>query len=155
VERGSNLAKFAEADFYYGAVLSKLIHEKICPVLIDGNRDRQVYEFATNDGDFRLFVKYRSTPNSTQKDGYNSNDLKELKQYIKDAKHLSVGLVCGNQQLNESEYAVLHKEDIEELFIADKRSFTISRMAHEKAFRLFVEDGSRGNARKIPSNRLY
>lgn len=81
------MAKFAEADFYYGAVLSKLIHEKICPVLIDGNRDRQVYEFATNDGDFRLFVKYRSTPNSTQKDGYNSwtftfspNDLKELKQ---------------------------------------------------------------------------
>lgn len=156
------MARLKEADFYYGAILSTLINNNICPVLIEGDGDRQVYEFTTDDGDFRLFVKYRSTPTNTLTEGYSSwqfnfsdDDYEELMEYLGDDKHLSLGLVCGDVRLNESEYAVLNKEEIQELFNAGKHSFTISRKTGERAFRVPVEGSSRENAMRIPSNRLY
>lgn len=55
------------SDFYYGAVLSKLLSDKITPALIEGGVDRQIYEFTTDLGDFRLFLKYRSKEINTKK----------------------------------------------------------------------------------------
>ena len=150
-----------EADFYYGAVLSALINRGICPALVEGGNDRQIYNFTTNEQDFLLFIKYRSKPISTKTPEYTSwqfcfsaDDIKELTQFMSSAKHLCVGLVCGNQKLNTSEYAVLHKEDLIQLFSEGKNAFTISRKKGEKAFRISV-GGGRGNAIQISSNRLY
>lgn len=73
---------------------------------------------------------------------------------MSDEKHLSVGLVCGEDQLNKSQYAVLHREEVIRLFDEQKDSFTISRKTGEKAFRISI-GGGRENALQIPSNRLY
>ena len=112
------MSKLKEADFYYGAILSTLLNNKICPVLIEGGADRQVYDFTTDHKDFRLFVKYRSVPTTKAQD-YNSwqfvfsdSDITELTEYLKLGLELSVGLVCGQEVLNQSQYAVLHKDVI-------------------------------------------
>lgn len=155
------MSKLKEADFYYGAVLSTLFNNGICPMLIEGGKDRQVYEFSTDYKDFRLFVKYRSSGREGAKDGYMSwqfvlseQDIKELKKYIADSRHLAVGLVCGADMLNESQYAVLNKDDIDQVLAADKKSLTLSRKKGERAFRLSL-GGGRDSAYLIPSNRLY
>ena len=66
------MAKLLESDFYYGAILSTLLNNGICPMLIEGGTDRQVYDFTTNDKEFRLFTKYRSAPINTKTEGYSS-----------------------------------------------------------------------------------
>ena len=103
-----------EADFYYGAVLSTLINRGICPALVESGKDRQIYDFVTNKKEFRLFVKYRSRPINTKTPEYSSwqfhfsdDDKRELTLFMSDEKHLSVGLVCGEDQLNKSQYAVV------------------------------------------------
>lgn len=150
-----------EADFYYGAVLSTLINRGICPALVESGKDRQIYDFVTNKKEFRLFVKYRSRAINTKTPEYSSwqfhfsdDDKRELTLFMSDEKHLSVGLVCGEDQLNKSQYAVLHREEVIRLFDEQKDSFTISRKTGEKAFRISI-GGGRENALQIPSNRLY
>lgn len=155
------MSKLKETDFYYGAVLSTLFNNGICPMLIEGGNDRQVYDFTTDYEDFRLFVKYRSTGRQGAKDGYMSwqfsltdQDIKELKQYVDDDRHLSLGLICGDQPLNKSQYAVLHKEEIKKVLAANKESLTLSRKKGERAFRLSL-GGGRDSSERIPSNRLF
>lgn len=154
------MSKLKEADFYYGAVLSTLLNNKICPVLIEGGTDRQVYDFTTDHKDFRLFVKYRSAPTTKAQD-YNSwqfvfsdSDIHELTEYLGLGLELSVGLVCGQEVLNQSQYAVLHKDVIEKIFDEGKKSLTISLKKGEKAFRISV-GGGRDNAIRIKTNVLY
>ena len=155
------MSKLKTADFYYGAVLSTLLNHKICPILIEGGTDRKVYDFTTDQKDFRLFLKYRSKPNLTQSPDYSSwqfvfsdDDIRELKQFAASGKMLSVGLVCGQDALNKSEYAVIHQEELLQLFSEGKTSLTISIMKGEKAFRIST-GGGRDNAIQIKTNRLY
>ena len=150
-----------KADFYYGAVLSTLINRGICPALVESGQDRQIYDFTTDKKEFRLFLKYRSQPIKTKDPEYSSwqfnfsaDDKKELTCFLSEAKHLSIGLVCGKERLNESLYAVLHQEELVKLLSEQNGRFTISRKTGEKAFRISV-GGGRGNAMQIPSNRLY
>ncbi|MDI3476620.1 MAG: hypothetical protein PWQ59_145 [Thermoanaerobacterium sp.] len=51
------MSKLKVADFYYGAVLSMLFTRGIVPALVECNNDRQVYDFTTDNADFRLFIK--------------------------------------------------------------------------------------------------
>ena len=155
------MPRLKEADFYYGAVLSGLFNNGIHPVLIEGGNDRQVYEFTTNKKNFRLFLKYRSRSNETKASDYSSwsftfsdSDLDELRSYLSDKKHLSLGLICGKEQMKKSEYAVLNKEDIQELFNAGRDSLTISRKTGERAYRVPIV-GGRVNALQIRMNRWY
>jgi len=154
------MSKLKTADFYYGAVLSTLFNNGITPMLIEGGTNRQVYDFITDSTEFRLFVKYRSSGRDGE-NGYkswqfvfSSNDIAEIKQFISEGRNLSIGLVCGTKGLNDSEFAVLHCDEICLLLNSGKKSITISRIKGEKAFRLSI-GGGRDNAIKIPSNRLY
>ncbi|MPM28469.1 hypothetical protein SDC9_74995 [bioreactor metagenome] len=155
------MSKLKEADFYYGAVLSTLINNGICPMLIEGGNDRQVYEFTTDQGDFRLFLKYRSCASETKRDEYlswqftfSTSDIQEIIEYLKQEKSLSLGLICGSEDTGESEYAVLQKDDIQQVFDAQKRSLTISRQKGEKAYRVSM-GGGRENALQLKFSRLY
>lgn len=155
------MSKLREADFYYGAVLSTLINNGICPMLIEGGDDRQVYDFTTDKKDFRLFVKYRSAPNNTKTAGYNSwkfelsdNELCEIKQYLQSGKEFCLGLVCGYEELIKSQYAVLYKENVEALLEQGKRKFTISRKTGEHNFRIPM-GGGRENSLKVKTNNIF
>lgn len=154
------MAKLKEADFYYGAVLSTLLNNNITPAIIESGEDRQIYDFTTDSKDFRLIVKYRKSQIPTKKADYYSwqfnlsDDMVDLKKNINSPIKLSLGLVCGKEQLNESEYAVLHKDEIKKIFDEGKESITISRKKGERAFRISM-GGGRVNSMQIKSNRLY
>ena len=130
-------------------------------MLIEGGTDRQVYDFTTDMKDFRMFAKYRSAPNATKTAGYSSwqfvfsnDDLAEIKQYLNSGKNFSLGLVCGSDPLNQSEYAVLHRDAVDELLQQGKTSITISRKTGEHAFRVSV-GGGRENSLKIKANEIF
>lgn len=155
------MAYLKEADFYYGAILSHCFHNGVRPMLIEGSADRQVYDCTTDQGDFKLFTKYRSAPIQSKTEGYNSwqfsfstDDISELCAFAAEEADLSVGLVCGNSPLNQSEIAFLHKEEISALLEANKESITISRKSGEKKFRISM-GGGRENALPIATNRKY
>ena len=155
------MAKLRESDFYYGAILSTLLNNGICPMLIEGGTDRQVYDFTTNDKEFRLFAKYRSAPINTKAEGYYSwqfvfsdKDMDEIKAFLNSGKGFSIGLVCGADTLNQSQYAVLKRDNIEELIKQGKTSVTLSRKKGEHAFRISI-GGGRENSLKIKANEIY
>ena len=155
------MSQLKKSDFYYGAVLSTLLNNEICPALIEGGTDRQVYDFTTDHKDFRLFLKFVSAPIKTQTTDYRSwqfvfspSDISELNKYMKLDKGLSVGLICGEKTLTQSQYAVLDKEVISQIFQMQKDSVTISIKKGERFFRLFI-GGGRDNAIRIKRNRLY
>lgn len=155
------MARLKKADFYYGAILSHLVHEKVCPALIEGGANRRIYEFTTNQGNFRLFAKYRANPTDTKRSGYNSwqftflpKETDELCRYLDDEMSLSIGLVCGTNALDDCEIAFLHKEEIVKILDAEKDSLTISRKKHESMFRVSM-GGGRDNSMQIKCNRPY
>lgn len=155
------MSELKVADFYYGAILSNLINDKLCPVLIENGQGRRIYNCATNSGDFRILAKYRSNPTETKKDDYSSwqfnfssEELLEFRSCITADRKISVILICGNRDLGKSEYAVLYSEDLQKLLELGKESITISRSKGEKAYRISI-GGGRENAHKIPSSRPY
>lgn len=152
------MSKIKVGDFYYGAVLSMLFSHNIKPALIENGSDRQVYDFTTNKTKFTLFVKYRSEKVETKKEGYNSwnfnlkNDMAELSKHLDEGKNLILALVCGSEDLGESELAILDSNDISWLMFNNKSAITISRKKGEKAFRI-ANGGSREGAYPIKCNR--
>lgn len=155
------MSKLKVADFYYGAVLSVLFNNNIKPALIECDLDRQVYDFTTNTGEFRLFIKYRAKRQNTKKDDYKSwlfvlteNDRNEILGFINSGYNLIVTLVCGEEDLNDSEIAILDKDEIRTIINElDKESITISRRKNERAYRISI-GGGRENAMQIRANRF-
>jgi len=154
------MPKFKVADFYYGAVLSMLFNNNITPALVEGNNDRQIYDFTTDNGNFRLFIKYRSKGRLGSDGEYRSwqftftaGDLDEISKYLVEERHFRLALVCGEERLDDSELAILTPEEIEQCLGNGKTSLTISRARGEKAFRISI-GGGRDNSIKIPSKRL-
>jgi hypothetical protein len=151
------MSQLKAADFYYGAVLSMLFNQGMNPVLIEGDNDRQVYDFTTNSGEYRLFMKYRAEQQETKKPDYNSwvfnilGDYKELVDYIEKGKNVVLALVCGSGYLPKSELALINKEQILQIIHAGKRSITVSRKKSEKSYRIPI-DGSRTSALKVKFN---
>lgn len=147
------------SDFYYGAVLSMLFSHNIKPALIETGTDRQVYDFTTNNSEFKLFVKYRAKKQVTKSDNYNSwvfsikDDIDELNEYIHNGYKLILALVCGSEDLKESQLAILDGYDLTRLMMLGKTSITISRKKGEKFFRI-SNGGKRENAIQIKCNRF-
>ncbi|ADG81933.1 hypothetical protein [Thermincola potens] len=154
------MSKFKVTDFYYGAVLSMLINRGITPALVESNNDRQVYDFSTDNDDFRLFIKYRAQGRISKNGDYRSwqfvftaEDISKISEYLGKNRNLLLALVCGAEKLDESELAVIQPEEIQRCFECGKTSLTISRIKREKAFRISI-GGGRSNSIKIPCNRL-
>ena len=154
------MSKIKVADFYYGAVLSMLFNNKINPALVESNDSRQIYDFTTNRGEFRIFIKYRADRQATKTIDYNSwvfnlteTDKIEIKNYIASGYNLLLTLVCGIEGLSDSEVAVVDKEQVEELMHLGKDSITISRKKNEKSYRISI-GGGRENAILVRSNRF-
>jgi hypothetical protein len=152
--------KLKVADFYYGAVLSLLFNTGVDPALVESSNSRQIYDFTTDNVDFRIFIKYRTRGRLGVGGNYRSwqftfsnTDLEEMFRFIKEDRNLLLALVCGEEKLNESEYAVLNSEEIKQCLGNDKTSITISRLKGEKAFRISI-GGGRDSSLKIPSNRV-
>jgi hypothetical protein len=154
------MSKIKVSDFYYGAVLSMLLSNGVKPVLLESDENRQVYDLATDNGECRLFMKYRRDKQDTKTQDYSSwtfvltdSDKEEITGYIQEGFNLIVALVCGVADLAESEVAALDRDQIQELIMLDKNSITISRKKNERAYRISL-GGGRENAMLVRANRF-
>lgn len=152
------MSKIKLADFYYGAVLSMLFNRKVNPALVESDDKRQIYNIATNNGEYLLYIKYRSDKSNLKTQDYNSwqfvlsdGEVEEIKEIINSDKNFQMVLVCGLKNLSKSEVAVIGKDEISKIFDLDKSSFTISRKKNGRVYRVFI-DGSRATAMQVRSN---
>lgn len=159
------MPKVRTADFYYGAVLSMLFNNKsngsIAPALVEGDNDRQIYDFTTDNTEFKLFVKYRTDKQDTKTDEYSSwefsltnKDKSEILNFINGKTcNIVIALMCGTKNLNESEIALIGKDQIKKIINSNKTSITISRKKNEKEFRISM-GGGRDKSMQIKANRF-
>lgn len=153
------MSKIKLSDFYYGAVLSMLLSHGVKPALVENGEDRQVYDISTNKNDFRLFVKYRSKSIETKKTGYSSwvftiaEDKAELKSFLDSKLNLIVALVCGEQNLCDSQLAVLDADQIKRILDIDKTTINITIKKGERYFRIPIER-NREDGIKVKCNRF-
>lgn len=109
-------------DFYCGAFLSFLLNKGIHPTLFEGRTDinRKIYDFSTNEGDFRTYIKCTEKPSSESqsKDSniwnfpFTESQIDEIKNIEADNRNLYFVFVCGNSSLNKSKIAVIYKDKI-------------------------------------------
>ena len=137
-----------------------LLSNGVKPVLLESDENRQVYDLATDNGECRLFMKYRRDKQDTKTQDYSSwtfvltdSDKEEITGYIQEGFNLIVALVCGVADLAESEVAALDRDQIQELIMLDKNSITISRKKNERAYRISI-GGGRENAMLVRANRF-
>lgn len=98
------------ADFYYGALLSALVTRHITPAIIESSDARQIYCLTTNDREFYMFVKYRSTPTTNNETftswsfTFSDSDISELQskksrinynKLVKLYERTNCGLFCA------------------------------------------------------------
>lgn len=158
------MSRVKMADFYYGAVLSVLFNNKsdakITPAIVEGDDDRQIYDFTTDNTEFKLFIKYRADKQDIKTDEYNSwlfsltpKDKKEILEYIDKGYNFVFALMCGCKNFSESEIALLDKDQIKEIIDLNKMSITISRKKGEHKFRI-SKGGGRDNSIMVETDRF-
>ncbi|MDD2496893.1 MAG: hypothetical protein PHY90_01975 [Desulfitobacteriaceae bacterium] len=157
------MSKTAQADFYFGAILSVLLNKKYTPVLLEGNEDRQIYSITTNkEEDFILYLKYRSAPLTYTNDYkswqfmFTQDEINFFSDNFSKSNNLKIALLCGARELNKSEIVVINTNEIQSIiFNGDsiKYSITIGREKHARNFRI-SRGGGRDNDLLIPANRF-
>lgn len=112
--------RLTREDFYCGAFLSYLLNNGIVPALFDDKSDltRKVYDFTTDKGDFRVYVKCSERP-SSKSDNKNSSlwsfpftekQVDEIRSINDNSRQLYFAFVCAKTELNQSRIAVVPAE---------------------------------------------
>lgn len=157
---GICLPNLNTADFYYGALLSALVTRHITPAIIESSDARQIYCLTTNDREFYMFVKYRSTPTTNNETftswsfTFSDSDISELQKLLNSDKDLSLGLICGNTPQHTSQYAILHNHEISQIMSLGKKSLTIHSKKREHNFCIPISDGN-GQDIRIAKKTAY
>lgn len=109
-------------DFYCGAFLSFLLNNGIVPALFEERIDanRKIYDFTTNKGNFRVYVKYTESPSSKSEGKgssiwnfpFTESQIDEIKNIVTDDRSLYFVFVCGSSSLNKSRIAVISQDII-------------------------------------------
>ncbi|WP_217587479.1 hypothetical protein [Lentibacillus saliphilus] len=107
----------AKADFYFGALLSRLVKSGFAPAIIEEGEKRRIYSLANDFGDYTVYAKYASKPHGDRAETkrwdfwfspdelLSFQDGKRVEEYI-------FAFVCGLEELKDSEIAFLTYEDI-------------------------------------------
>ena len=109
-------------DFYCGAFLSCLLNNGIVPALFDIREDnsRKIFDFATDTGDFRIYVKSSDSPSSTNKKNrsaiwsfpFTQMQIDEINNICFGNRKLYFAFICGDEKLNKSKIAIATDEVI-------------------------------------------
>lgn len=109
-------------DFYCGAFLSVLLNNGIVPALFEERTDssRKIYDFTTDKGDFRVYVKFSEKPSSRSESKgsyiwnfpFTDSQIDEIENMEANDRILYFIFVCGRKSLNKSRIAVVPKEVI-------------------------------------------
>src|SRR5699024_6601071 len=98
-------------DFYYGALLSKLLTSDFAPAILEKEfKKARLYSISNDYGDYSIFTKYVTTPNAERNSEkrwdflFNPNEVAYLKNIDKQP---IIALICGEEKLRGSRIAFL------------------------------------------------
>ncbi|WP_333638417.1 hypothetical protein [Tissierella praeacuta] len=140
-------------DYFIGVFLTTIINSlKGVPALFDETKDSKRVEFATDTGEFNVYIKYTTKLSKVKKNiegkrknkmssnvSFSSRDYEILGDdfYKNDKKNL-ICFVCTNEKLNETYMAVLDYEDgmkcLEKSTDSESRRITVTRIGAEYNF---------------------
>lgn len=152
------MGRMSQSDFFFGAALSVLFNNKMVPALVENGSERRIYDVTTNDGDYRLYMKYRTKP-STDNDDLTSWQFSFTEEEIEDFRNncqetARLILICGKEELKNSQIAVLYYSEIKQTICdSGKSSITIGRRKHARNFYISM-GGGRVNDLLITANRI-
>lgn len=154
------MAEMKICDYYYGAVLSKLLNHNLSPTLIENGDKRRIYRFTTNTTEFVLFVKYTTKTISDNSNGFRSwkfvlsDDYQKLSECLSNNNNVLLALVCATEELKGSELALLDSSELRQLIATSKPSINISRKKNERYYTIAVDKKRTHNCIKIKANKL-
>lgn len=102
----------AKGDFYFGALLSRLVNSGFAPAIIDEGEKRRIYSLANNYGDYTVYAKYASKPDANRSETkrwdfvFSPDELVSI-QNVKRLEQYVFAFVCGVEELKDSEIAFL------------------------------------------------
>lgn len=107
----------AKADFYFGSLLSRLVGTGFAPAIIDEGEKRRIYSLANDYGDYTVYAKYASKPDSDRKDSnrwdfkFNSDELFSIKSAHNLSQYI-FAFICGVENLRDSEIVLLTYDEL-------------------------------------------
>lgn len=140
-------------DFYCGTFLSVLLNNGIVPALFEERVEpnRKIYDFKTDKGDFRVYVKFTEKPSSESVSkgsciwnfSFTESQIDEMKKIEEDNRNLYFAFICGQKALNKSKIAVVPKEiifqciDIDRIQKYKSQSVKIKLIKSQRDFNIY------------------
>lgn len=106
----------AKADFYFGALLSRLVNSGFAPAIIEEGEKRRIYSLANDFGDYTVYAKYASKPDGDKAEIkrwdflFSPEELLSIQNGHSGVQYV-FAFVCGLEELKDSEIAFLTYED--------------------------------------------
>lgn len=130
-------------DFYYGALLSKLVEGKFAPAILEKELEDGRFYTITNDfGTYHMFMKYVSVGIQNRRNetrwqfNFTENEIDYLKEQT--LKNPTIVLICGTKQLKNSRAAFLSYDDFKKAigieYKTSDRHITVKHLKHSKYF---------------------
>lgn len=107
-----------KSDFYFGALISRLMKTGSVPAIIEDGEGRSIYSISNDHGEFEIYTKYRSNPDSKNKGSrwdfaFSEDEVNEIKQIErKEGISYLFCLICGKEGLAKSEITFLTYDEI-------------------------------------------
>ena len=86
-------------------------------MIIEPGDSRRIYSLTTNNDDYKIYAKYVSEPLKRQKEDaklwqfiFSRDEIEFFRDYKENEKKLYFALICGQENLQNSEIALLSLE---------------------------------------------
>lgn len=116
----------AKADFFFGALLSRLVKTGFAPAIIEGGTNRRIYSLFNDHGEYNIYAKYISKPNTSNSSRsrwnftFTADEVQEIKSFNKDNEDKYLfGLVCALEKMKGSEIVLLTYKELRQCIGVD------------------------------------
>src|SRR5690625_3671994 len=109
-----------KSDFYFGALLSRLMKTGSVPAILEGGSTRRIYSVINDHGEFEIYTKYISSPRENRNEKcwdfqFPEDEIKEIKRMQKNENKIIIfALVCAVEELMSSEIVFLTYGELRE-----------------------------------------
>lgn len=107
-------------------MLSCLINSGLTPAIIEPGDKRRIYNLGTDNGDYKIYAKYASSPTRRKKKegqlwqfSFSTEEIQFIRNYDGNGKRLYFVLICGRDKLQNSEIAILSLEEVKDCLDVD------------------------------------
>ena len=114
------MKKINQIDYYCGAFLTRLIANKIEPMLFEAGENSRIVEFTIRSVTYKVYFKYAASKATKEKDGktidkwgltFTLTELAILKDFLEENKKIYLVFFCTDKELKDAGIAVLEYEE--------------------------------------------